>query len=391
MLESNADEITAIVPRQVPTPDDDVLSPFEGMMIQWFHRNGLDWYYGFNYECFIFEWRDLPRPRSTLYYRFGPKLSSKVVRNAVILLGGLFQGGWANQRCQELEFRGQFYCHAIQAINNNCYADIAYASYTMCRYAIGRDAGWGEIPQHFNGFLAAYEKLVTSTDDDEVAYLQVLYACLLNFFNICAYCIPCVETVLAHLASGNIARFIASTSRAVDLGDTIVPCERSAEIRFQLLEMLLYHETARMSSYPDRGLVLRAVRHHLRSLSRSFQSASCHLLLERLQVLGDPPFKDPEHLTPLIDLLCLDKDSRRWSYFLLHSCFFYLLSAVLFEGQCTVENFEFPVLEAALMICRIVTVRMLTPYSTSRGLETRAIFLAGLVLAELRLPDGISC
>jgi hypothetical protein len=263
----------------------------------------------------------------------------------------------------------------------------------MCLYS-----DWDEIPKHFNGFLAAYEKLVTSTDADEVASLEVLYANLLQSFHHFAFGIPRDETLLAHLASGNIARLIASTSRAVDLGDTIGPCSWSAEIRFQLLSMLLHHERTQISSYLDRGLVLRAVNHHLRSLSGTFQSASCHLLLEQLQVLGDPPFQDTELLNSVFNFLRWDKASTSWSSFLLRSCVFYLLSALLFEGQCTMANVEFPVVEAALTICRILAVRISRaaynpiPYSIGRpGLENRAIFLAGLILAELRLPDGISC
>ena len=259
--------------------------------------------------------------------------------------------------------------------------------------------GWREIPKHFSGFLAAYENLVTSTDNDaEVLSLKILYANLLRHLNFRIYyqCHPPDETVLTYIASGNIARLIASTTRAVDLGDTIGSCERSAEIRIQLLQMLLHHEIATQmlgsASYSEGELVLRAVKHHLHSLSRTFQSASCHLLLAQLQILGPPPFSDKEVFLSVTNLVLIDEFRGCWSCILLRSCAYYLLSTVLFEGQCVNNNFEFPVVEAALTICRIVAVHMEASlfHDWYAYVVCPALLLAGLTLAELRLPDGIS-
>jgi len=388
------EEVSEIVPPEVPTADDEVLSQFEGMVLQWFHRSNLYWYWhndSIHYFLPASFRNSSTDPTTFLYGRYGPKLSSKVVRDAAILLCSHFQEGWASDKFRELEFRGQFYNHAIEAINNNCYADIAYASYMMCRYVLNRGGSWEEISKHFSGFLVAYEKLVTSTDNDaEGLSLKMLYANLLRCLNYETFYRPNDppdETVLDHLASGDIARLIASTSRAGDLGDLVGICEWSAEIRFQLLEMLLNHETTkqifRSWSYPERESVLRAVRHHLRSLSRTLRSAFCNLLLEQFQVLGRPPFEPSISVT---NSVLIDGASKHWISFLSSSCTFYLLSTVLFEGQSVMDDLEFPVIEAAFTICRIVAVdrpgRLFA--------EGLALFLAGLTLAELRLPDGIS-
>ena len=262
----------------------------------------------------------------------------------------------------------------------------------MCHYICWSGRCWKELCKHFNAFLVAYQKLVTSTSNEEIASLKVLYCDLLNLLN-AGRCgrLP-DETPLGRVAFNNIPQFLELSNRAVNLGDTVGLCQLNAEIRFQLLRMLLNYDTTRqlfeIGSYQERELVIITAKCHLQSLKRIFQSTSYWLLLEELQILGYPPFC--EDLTFIANSIHMIGSSDAWWPFFFWGHIFFLLCFLLFEVQITIDDFD--IVESALMIYCLIAIdsRSNSFHYAYYCLQMHALFLAGLILVELRLPDGIS-
>ena len=366
-------------------------------MVQWFQHFGTHLYSDLG--CSLWIWPPLRRSESFVFRRFGLNITSKVVRYAVILLGSLRMVSSRNI-FRELELRDKFYNHAIKAIENNCSADILYASYAMC-YTQGL-SNLEEQPKHFFGFLTAYQKLITSSCSNEIVELKGLYRNLLwlsvNWLSAFDRKLhrrrhASDKTVLALLAHGNIAEFISLTTRTVELGDSNGQCVQTAGIRLELLHMLLDHEATqqflKVESYHERSLVIQAAKNHLQSLRLIFRSSSWLSALQTLQLMGAPPFNDWDRLHAFTNARV---DERLMWPSIWRSCLFYLLDYMLFDGAPT-DTFEFTPAEAALTICRLVaistSIRDYAPY-IGHVLRSRALFLAGLVLSELHLQDGIS-
>ena len=383
-----------MVPRCVSTPDDQILGQFEGMMIQWFHRDGIHWTFHIPSP-----WRDgascSTTEKSVFFHRFCQNLSSKFVRSAVVLLCCTILKIATSTKCQELELRGRFYKQAIKAIKDQCYFDIANATYTMCHYICWSGHGRDELPKHFNGFLGAYDKLVTSTSNDEIlASVKVLYGDLLNLLNDGRY--GADQTPLDRVASGNIRQLLATTTRAVDAGDTSAPCQWNAEIRFQLLRMLLNHDTTmrwfKGANYPEMELVIATAKSHLRALDPIFRSTLYPLLMEQLQMLGCPPFRDENRLTFVVNAIRKNGPWGSWWSLFFRGHFYYLLCILLFEEHVTMEDVGVQAVDSAWTICRFVAVdTMSTVFDYNYCcLQMHALFLAGVILADFHLQDGIS-
>ena len=120
------------------------------------------------YWCTSSMWFDLinDRPTSSAHpfaifiaHRFGPHVSSKLVRSAV-----LFYSSFRKDR--SLSYSGmlylaQFYEYAREAIDQDSYVDLVYGCYIMCVVEMAcRRRLFGEFEKHANGFLISYEKVL---------------------------------------------------------------------------------------------------------------------------------------------------------------------------------------------------------------------------------------
>ena len=95
---SNDDEIIEIIPRQFPTPNEEMLTPVEAMYIQYFHEVIVDYYLSaYQAQNFVM----LPR--------FRPNMSSRAVRYAVMLLSlqdlGVHRPGLEEYKYKDLYLR----------------------------------------------------------------------------------------------------------------------------------------------------------------------------------------------------------------------------------------------------------------------------------------------
>jgi len=388
-------------------PDEDVLSPFESMIIQYFHTIASDWIFGsFLKLCTIGD----SSPKAFVIRRFGLNLTSKAVRHAAMLgsVGVMRILGRPDPLVpgfREIEeLRGQFYKHAIAAVKGNCYVEILYASYMMCRFG-GLNCKWEETSKHFNGFLIAFEKLITLMPSGELESLKVLYASVLGDLNI----VPPLPRVgwthwqhistLTRLTSGNLSDLICALMRAADLAETRATCEWTAEIRLQLLQLFLGHETvnpvSNFDAYDERGLLIQASRCQLRSLSLHFESPSWQLFLHNLRSLGIPPFREVNSQFEKPPSATLAQIAT-----LLRTCSVNLTHITLF-GEAPSDTFQFGEVESALTVCRIIALvdnaqvypspSMQVVHKLSfRRCRIPALFLAGLILSEFNLREGIS-
>ena len=170
---SDGDEIIEIVPRQFPTPDEEMLTPLEGM---YFNKKIINAY-------IRAYWTDNFLRGS----RFRPNLSSRAVQYAYILLSledlenNTLRKG--KDKYRELEFRVLYYHHTIEAVKNHAYIDILNACYAMCTYAMFVRLPWDEFIKHYSGFLVALETLATSpgTSQSDINFLSIMCSDILDW------------------------------------------------------------------------------------------------------------------------------------------------------------------------------------------------------------------
>lgn len=137
------------------TPSEQTLPSFDGQYMEF-------------YWCTSSMWFDLINDHTTnsahpfaisIAHRFGPHISSKLVRSAV-----LFYSSFRKDR--SLSYSGmlylaQFYEYAREAIDQDSYVDLVYGCYIMCVAEMTcRRRLFGDFEKHANGFLISYEKVL---------------------------------------------------------------------------------------------------------------------------------------------------------------------------------------------------------------------------------------
>ena len=92
--------------------------------------------------------------------RFGAHICSKPVRFAILFYSSFRKEG-GKVSYVGMEYLGQFYGSAQDAIGRQSYAELVYACYAMCLYEIvSKRLCSEEFGKHANGFLISYQNLV---------------------------------------------------------------------------------------------------------------------------------------------------------------------------------------------------------------------------------------
>ena len=150
------DDQIELIPRPPQTPSDHNISAFEGQDMQF-------------YWCTSGMWFDLINDGMTdskhplgrcAAHRFGPYISSKPVRSAVLYYSSFRKEG-GKTTSLGMEYLAQFYESAREAIAKESYVELVYACYAMCLYEMTAKRSFSEdFEKHARGFLISYENLM---------------------------------------------------------------------------------------------------------------------------------------------------------------------------------------------------------------------------------------
>jgi hypothetical protein len=158
---------TPIILRQPRVPDNETLSSQEGMYIRFAYER----LFRFTFEAGSMDCLWLA---DSMFRRFGPTLSSKPVRYAVLLYALSYQRYTTPSiDCQRLLYLDQFYRSTRDAITSNAYADVMYACYSVCAHGLIAGQAVGELLKHFDGFLLSFQKLKGSSTLTAEEYLSI--------------------------------------------------------------------------------------------------------------------------------------------------------------------------------------------------------------------------
>lgn len=149
------DQNIEYIPRGPPTPTHETLCTHDGLYMQFYwHTSGI--------------WFDLINDGITnekhplavcAALRFGPHIASKPVRSAVLFYSSFRKEGKLS--CLGLQYLGQFYKGAREAIDRESYVELLYACYAMCLFEMASTRIFSEdFAKHANGFLMSYQHLV---------------------------------------------------------------------------------------------------------------------------------------------------------------------------------------------------------------------------------------
>ena len=390
-----------VIPRQPLTPDYETITPTEALYVQHYREHQLRYFSAYYSYMFTSAERHQISGTSHLFRRFGPYLSSKAVRYAVILFSDSLQG-FRFGRLEELRYQSQFFKYTLNAINGNAYAELAYACFAVCMYEIQSEKPVDEIAKHYMGFLLAFTNLahVSATPLDDLLQLKfmsysVFHFLVVKFLSQRDYA-EILKTEQLFEASG----LMELLRRTIDLGnasDHGWVQEMHDELRLcvylDLVQMdLRFRVVKKARRAVDGGHEIGSVAEtwgqfeHLETLISKYSHIR---FLNHIQSVGDPPYREGDKsldegghlLSDLWIRIMSAYYSFRMSYFL------------LFEDQRAGGPQEVCVEQIALTVCRLV--RLVKYYHETRErkfLNTitllPSLFLAGLVLLRYSRPDG---
>ena len=161
----NAPQCASLIPRQLPTPDDEKLTRFDGMTLQKFLTSEFS-------LCLLRPFKLLLDLPSSIARRYGINVRSKPVRYAIFLCSSLPEMAPAGHEL--LNSFGNYCRFTRQAISERAYPDVLYACYLMIVYSDRDGRSFDEICKHARGFFLSLIAL-----DDHVS-LTGEEACLAN-------------------------------------------------------------------------------------------------------------------------------------------------------------------------------------------------------------------
>jgi hypothetical protein len=148
----NAPQCASLIPRQLPTPDNEKLTRFDGMTLQKFLTSEFPLCLQRPFKLLL----DLP---SSIARRYGINVRSKPVRYAIFLCSSL-----APASHELSDYFGNYCRFTSQAISERAYTDVLYACYLMIVYSDRVGRSFDEICSHARGFF-----LTLSALDDHVS------------------------------------------------------------------------------------------------------------------------------------------------------------------------------------------------------------------------------
>ena len=165
------------VPRQPPTPPDELLSPFEGMHIQSLRNRD----FLFRFKLLQFSRGDGLRMADNIFRRFGSNLSSKPIRYGAILYSLFKFKETASDSQIHVVYRNEFYKAVRDAIKREAFPELVYGCYAGCLYSLRVNRNVGEIMEHAKGFWLSVSHLKGSSDfvGEEQFFLECMWEKLL--------------------------------------------------------------------------------------------------------------------------------------------------------------------------------------------------------------------
>ena len=268
----------------------------------------------------------------------------------------------------------------------------------MCIYAILANLPSDEFINHFSGFLGAFEALATSrgTSQREITYFSLMYADILHWI---------VDYSLRDFTeSDNFSRLLALTSKKADGIEVVANYQRTTSWRLNLNVhshlfrlYFMYGISRRYQSdgwqswvYEEMMSVAEAIGSQLRSLTVTLSPSTLREQLKRLQLLGEPPFN-------VVQVVQASTHPFWHSHALeiFFTCFYHLQYFILFEDQDPCNTIGLNDIDVAFTVCRLIAT-ITTVHNKDRyhyfpmpRIIFQALFVAGLVLAELNRPDGM--
>ena len=204
------DQEIEYIPHGPPTPTHETLCTFDGLYMQFYWRTSGMWFDLIN-DGMTNEKHPLAVCAAL---RFGPHIASKPVRSALLFYSSFRKEGKLS--CIGLQYLGQFYEGAREAIDRESYVELVYACYAMCLFEMASKRMFSEdFAKHANGFLISYQHLVgrgiftyEETKVMNAAYEMILQATNItssrwheteNWYDFAQTCIQRLDSVTSRL------------------------------------------------------------------------------------------------------------------------------------------------------------------------------------------------
>lgn len=186
---ANAPQCASLIPRQLPTPDDEELTRFDGMNLQKFLTSEFPLCLQRPFKLLL----DVP---SSIARRYGINVRSKPVRNAIFLFSSL-----APASHELSDYFGNYCRFTSQAISERAYPDVLYACYLMIVYSDRVRRSFDEICSHARGFFLTLRALDdhVSLTGEEACLAKALCVNVLGTLTVATEKEECTETRLKAL------------------------------------------------------------------------------------------------------------------------------------------------------------------------------------------------
>ena len=387
--------------RQLPTPNEEKLTSTEGMYIQLYTSKVIEW---ITYRPLGTASGSRQSPAEHfMLRRFGPSLSSKPVRYAVILLSIQYQGLIDSEQLLHAEYLDLFCRNTRTAIDYKSYADIVYACYTVCLYDILSRRPFDQVAMHFKGFLSSLENFMHFSESSsenppkgEIQSIRNVYC------NLAGWLLLSLNTQREVPRLAEITNLAVKVEQTADIGfenesyNFMMTLDYEAiQIRLYLLKLFVNYALLSV----DRKSLATIDQEMRLELRRQLRRLGRILLLPRTcagQILKNLELFEtlPENMEFTLqqtsaNIIELDRDLR-WRLSLMQYCSLYLRYVILFEESVAIEDVSFDETIAAITLCRLIVIEygIITSYKSSPSLTTRRLWTHQLFLAGLTLAKG---
>lgn len=154
-LGDDVEIVIECIPRAPLPSHDHILPSSDGLYMEFYWCTSSTWFDLLNDRI-----TDVEHPLAVCAaHRFGPHISSKLVRSAV-----LHYSSFRKERELSylgMQYLGEFYKNAREAIDRESYAELMYACYIMCLNEMACRRKFAvDLEKHASGFMLSYQKLV---------------------------------------------------------------------------------------------------------------------------------------------------------------------------------------------------------------------------------------
>lgn len=169
------------ISREPSTPTDETLCTYDALYMQFYWQTSGMWFDLINDGITNKKYA----LATCLAHRFGLHIASKPIRSAVLFYSSFRKEG--ELTCLGLQYLGQFYKEAREAIDRESYVEVVYACYAMCLFELASKRMFsGDFAKHANGFLISYQHLVGKgiLTYEETNVMNAAYKMIIQAINI---------------------------------------------------------------------------------------------------------------------------------------------------------------------------------------------------------------